>query len=927
MAELREYLALGQSIWLDDIRREYFSSGELFDLVRHGVRGLTSNPSIFEKAITGSAAYDMDIDRLVQLGKTTQEIYETLVIEDIREAADALRSVYDESQAMDGFVSLEVDPALAHDTDGTIEAALSLFRTVDRPNLMIKIPATPEGLPAIRTALAQGVNVNVTLIFSVSQYQAVVQAHLAGLEDRLEKGGVIDRIASVASFFVSRLDTVVDKQLETLGKQELLGRAAIANSKIAYSCFQDLYAGSRWDRLASKGAQKQRPLWASTSTKNPAYPDTYYLDGLVGPDTVNTLPYATLQAAMDHGVAERTLDRDLGEARANLAQLADFGIDLEQITQKLQDDGVTAFAASFNSLMGNLANKIGQARAGDPVFSASLGSYQAKVEAALSALAKDRVIPRIWESDFKVWKPDPKEISNRLGWLRITESVQAELPAIDSFVNQVRHAGYDRALLLGMGGSSLAPEVFRKTFGVRPGYLDLAVLDSTDPSAVLDYAQRFDPQKTLYIVSTKSGGTVETLSFFKYFYNQSQQAVGPDGAGDHFIAITDPGSPMVDIARQYNFREVFLNDPNIGGRYSALSHFGLVPAALVGVDLRSLLKRAGRMSDECTETDPTQNHAARLGVIMGALACQGRDKLTLITSASICYFVDWVEQLIAESTGKDGQGILPVVGEVVGDPEVYGDDRFFVYLTLANDHDLDAPVQALDSAGYPVLRIELQDLFDLGGQFFMWEFATSIAGQILEIHPFNQPNVEAAKVQAHKMVEAYQENGRLPELNPTLREGGITLYGDVQAESIPAALKQFLARAQPGAYIAVQAYIPPSSASDASLLALRTELRTETKLAVTTGYGPRFLHSTGQLHKGDAGKGLFIQITADALEDALIPDEAGKKESGISFGVLEQAQALGDRQALLDNNRQLIRFHIEDDIQIGITRLIRMLKG
>jgi transaldolase/glucose-6-phosphate isomerase len=556
--------------------------------------------------------------------------------------------------------------------------------------------------------------------------------------------------------------------------------------------------------------------------------------------------------------------------------------------------------------------------AGRQRLTASLGPYQAVVDAALAEIVEEQILARIWAHDHTVWKPEPTEITNRLGWLHTAEAMLEYLPRLHGLVDGVRADGYTHALLLGMGGSSLAPQVFRRTFGATDGYLDLAVLDSTDPGAVLTYVEQLDLFKTLFIVATKSGGTVETLSFFKFFYNRVAEAVGVDKAGAHFVAITDAGSRLDHLARQHGFRTTFLNDPNIGGRYSALSFFGLVPAALIGVDLEELLNRALTMACNCGSHNCSvvgEDYGGRLGAIMGELARAGRDKLTLITSPAFGSFGDWVEQLIAESTGKEGKGILPVVGEPVGTPGVYGDDRVFVYLRLAEDSAHDAPVQALESVGHPVVRLHLDDLYDLGGQFFLWEIATVVAGSRLGINPFDQPNVEAAKVLARQTVADYQEKGALPD-------GG---FAPLTSE----ALEQFLALAQTGertanslrSYIALQAFVQPTPETDAALLALRTRLRDRTKLATTVGYGPRFLHSTGQLHKGDAGNGLFIQFTADDLQEVPIPDEAGSSNSAMSFGVLKTAQALGDWQALLAAGRRVIRFHLGDDVVGGLRRL------
>ncbi len=931
MSKLNQLAQLGQAVWLDYIRRAFLEDGELKNLVGQGVRGLTSNPTIFEKAIAGSNDYDTDLRTLVQEGKSVAQIYEALAFEDIRRAADTLRPVYDQTDGGDGYVSLEVSPTLAHDTQGTLAEAVRLFSALSRPNLMIKIPATAAGIPAIRAAIRQGVNVNVTLIFSLAQYEAVAEAYIAGLEDLASSGGNPAGVASVASFFVSRIDTAIDRLLQEHQADDLLGKIAVASAKVTYARFKEIFSGERWEKLVARGARPQRPLWASTGTKNPAYSDTLYVDHLIGPHTVNTLPPATLEAFLDHGQVALSLEADLDQAHAQLARLAELGIDLDSVTKQLQDAGVTAFAKSFEDLMSSIAARREALLAEKRTFFANLRQGQSGVEMALAQMGQENVIARIWAHDHTLWKPEPKEITNRLGWLHIAEAMQAALPELQSLAQAVRADGYSHALLLGMGGSSLAPQVLRKTFGVQPGYLDLAVLDSTDPGAVLAYAQQLDPARTLYIVSTKSGGTVETLSFFKYFYNQVAEALGAKRAGAHFIAITDPGSKLAEVAAEYKFRKTFLNDPNIGGRYSALSYFGLLPAALIGLNLSALLARALEMAQRCQNdvlpSDPAQtnNPGAQLGAILGALAHAGHDKVTLITSPDICTFGDWVEQLIAESTGKEGKGILPVVGEVIGEPEVYGPDRLFIYLRMAGDHTHDAGILALEHAGHPVVHLEIEDRYDLGGQFFLWEMATAVAGHILGINPFNQSNVESAKVLARQMVATYQEQGKLPELQPVLRDGRINVYADFQTDNLSGALKSFLAQAQPGAYVSLQAYIQPSHECDAALLELRTRLRQATRLAVTSGYGPRFLHSTGQLHKGDAGKGLFIQVTSESPQDAAIPDRAGASASSIRFGVLKLAQALGDRQALLDAGRKVIRFHIEGDVLIGLTRLTKSI--
>jgi len=536
---------------------------------------------------------------------------------------------------------------------------------------------------------------------------------------------------------------------------------------------------------------------------------------------------------------------------------------------------------------------------GNQIF-ISMGDYRAKIEKAFWDLEDNKIMTRIWDHDYTVWKPDPKEISNRLGWLHSPHAMLEEVARLEDLASDLQAEGFTRAVLLGMGGSSLAPEVLRETFGVQAGYLDLFVLDSTDPDAIRALESKLTVPETVFIVATKSGGTVETLSFFKFFYNLVLDSAGLQDAGKQFIAITDPGSKLEQLARQYQFRSTFLNDPNIGGRYSALSFFGLVPAALLGIDLETLLASSLTGLCSCESCDcamDENNYGVQLGAVLGILAQEGRDKLTMVTSREISSFGNWVEQLIAESTGKEGTGILPVVGENITTPDQYLNDRVFVYLKLEDDLSQDAAINKLIEAGYPVIWIQLADHYDLGGQFFLWELATAIAGHILKINPFDQPNVESSKILARKMVAEYQETGKLP--------GGEFSNPD------PAVLDRFLDESiLPGSYLSLQAYLQPTPEIEQALQTLRQKLRDKYKIATTLGFGPRFLHSTGQLHKGDGGKGVFIQFISHSEHDLPIPDQAGKPASRIGFGILKSAQAEGDARALQEGNRKIIRFDL-----------------
>ena len=545
-----------------------------------------------------------------------------------------------------------------------------------------------------------------------------------------------------------------------------------------------------------------------------------------------------------------------------------------------------------------------------------LGPLRQPVQRAFARAAEEGLMRRIWARDHHVWKPDPTEIGDRLGWLDIAARMESEVADLERFAATARAEGYTDVLLLGMGGSSLAPEVLALTFGPQPDGLRLAVLDSTDPCAVAARVAPLDLRRTLFLVSTKSGGTVETFSLFKYCYNLVADELGEEAAGEHFVAITDPGSGLADTAAQYRFRHTFLGDPTIGGRYSALSVFGLVPAALLGLDLGALLGRARRAVAGATAAGSPlaeDNVAARLGIILGTAAAAGRDKLTLLCGPELASFGDWVEQLIAESTGKEGRGIVPVVGEPPAGPREYGADRLFVWLRHGADQATADLAGRLRAADQPLVTLQLDDRYELAAQFFVWEMATAVAGALLGINPFDQPNVEAAKVQARQLVEAYHAEGSLPAEEPALRAHGLALYGEVRGSTPAQALAGFLDAAPAGSYLALQAYVPPTPETDAALQALRRAVLARTGLAATSGYGPRFLHSTGQLHKGDAGRGRCLQIVAASVPDLPIPDRAGEPAAALSFDVLKQAQALGDRQALVAGGRAVLTVHVTGD--------------
>lgn len=932
MSRLKRLGEHGQSVWLDYIQRSLVTGGGLARLIEEdGVSGMTSNPTIFEKAIAGSADYDEAIAAMLAEDREAgaQAIYDRLAVEDIRMAADALRPVFDASGGADGFVSLEVSPHLAGDTARTVDDARRLWAVVSRPNLMIKVPATPAGIPAIEALIREGINVNVTLVFSLAHYEAAALAYIRGLE-RCEEPG---RVASVASFFVSRVDTSVDRLLEEIGTPEALalrGAAAVANARLAYARFEGIFRGEEFTGLSRQGARVQRPLWASTGTKNPAYSDVLYVEELVGPETVNTLPPATMDAFRDHGEARgNTIRKDPDGARVVLERIGRLGIDLDAVTAALQEEGVAAFAGSHDSLLAALEEKrrvVTAARSGG--ISLALGEHGTRLEERLGTWEREGLPRRLWAKDRTLWFAEPRpEIEDRLGWLDLPHTMADHLAELTAFAGQVAEEGVRHVVLLGMGGSSLAPEVFSRTFGSAPGYPDLVVLDSTHPTAVLDTVARVRPDRTLFLVSSKSGTTAETLSLFRFFWGWASHRSGT--AGRQFAAITDPQTPLEELARERGFRRVFTAPPDVGGRYSALTAFGLLPAALCGVDIQGLLgraQRAARATGALAETQaadrtdapstPTREDPALvLGAALAELATAGRDKVTFLASRSLEALPSWIEQLIAESTGKDGQGIVPVVDEPTVPPERYGADRVFVALTYSQDPTGEIERRAGDLAalGHPVIRIRLADREDLGGEFFRWEVAVAVAGSALGIHPFDQPDVQLAKELAQKAMSEAGRRGR-----SSAGEEGTT-----GSPSRPGELAQLLGAwmdsITPGDYVGLQAYLAPSEESWGILQEMRRALLARFGVATTLGYGPRFLHSTGQLHKGGPGTGVFLQLVDDQAEDVAVP------ESRFTFGELIAAQSLGDLRALRQRGRRVLRIDLGREVAEGLERVAELI--
>jgi transaldolase/glucose-6-phosphate isomerase len=941
MNPLRALAEKGQAVWLDYLSRDIIADGELKRLIEEdGLAGITSNPTIFEKAIGESASYDADIARLVGKGETPLgAIYERIATADIAAAADMLRPLYDKTEGRGGFVSLEVSPYLAADTAATIEEARRLRQTVGRENIFIKVPATAAGIPAIRRLLAEGINVNITLLFSQQVYEEVVEAFFAGLEDRVAAGNPIGRMASVASFFVSRIDTAVDKLIdqaiersanaaERAGLEKLRGKTAIANAKLAYQRWQKRFSGARWERLQKQGARPQQLLWASTGTKNPAYSDVLYIEELIGPETVNTMPEKTMDAFRDHGKVRDTLTADVGAAAQTLAALDRAGISLEKVTADLVVDGVRLFADAFDKLNAALAGKRKRVlgRSLDEQTMTLPEPLLTAVGNATKAWRSQGNVRRLWNEEAALWTGGDE--GDWLGWLDVVDAQLHDLPRFTEFAGEVRARGYRDALLLGMGGSSLGPEVLAQSLGSAPGFPKLHVLDSTDPQQVKRFASGIDPARTLFIVSSKSGTTLEPNVLMDYFFAQAASVLGGDDAGRHFVVVTDPGSKLEKIAEEKRFHRVFHGIPSIGGRYSVLSPFGLVPLAAIGRDVRAFLDLACVMVRSCgPEVPPPENPGVELGLTIGAAALAGRDKVTIIASPSIGSFGAWAEQLLAESTGKHGKGVIPIAEEPLGDPSVYDAHRLFIFLRDASHADpaQDKAVEALERAGQPVVRITLAAADMLAQEFFRFEIATAVAGAIIGINAFDQPDVEASKVATRELTDAYEKSGSLGAETPVFKQNGVALYTDERNaralrqaganSTLESWLGAHLGRIHDGDYFALLAYVDRSEAHIRSLQQLRTAVRDKKHIATCLQFGPRFLHSTGQAYKGGPNSGVFLQITAESAPDLDIP---GHKAS---FGVIEAAEARGDLRVLAERGRRVLRAHVTHDLASGLAAI------
>jgi len=920
MNPVRAIGEFGQAVWLDQLRRGQIESGELEALIREdGVSGVLLDAAMLAKAIAGSVDYDAAL-RAAPGDLDPGALYEHLAVEDARLVADLLAPTHEATGGRDGVAVIEVPAHLARNAVATTQEARRLYQAVGRVNVLIGIPATDSGIAAIKELTAEGIGVAATLIFSRHVYEKVAASYLVGLEAFVADGGDPAKISGVAGFFLSRVDSAIDPEL----LKEPGHTVAIANAVLAYRTWVEAFSGPRWERLREAGARPQRLLWTGTSARNPRLGELSYVEALIGADTVTALSSATLDAFRERGTARATLTGETNAPETNgpIAELDRLGISFQGVADRLLEDGLRLRAAAFDQCLGAVARKR-EALLGAGLDRQSFSlppELAAKLAGLMEEWREGGRVRRLWRRDPALWSGGDE--AKWLGWLDIATDQLAHLGRLDPLISKAGSEDFKEVVLLGMGGSSLGPEVLGAVLGGKP----LHILDSTVPAEIEALLNRLDLEHSLFIVSSKSGSTLETALFQEFCFAQVAAKLGRVAAGRRFVAVTDPGSKLEETARREGFRQIYFGLPTIGGRFSVLSDFGIVPAAAIGLDVARLLDSAEEMVRSCASSvPPADNPGVALGLALGMLAREGRDKVTLITTPGLAPLGAWLEQLIAESTGKNGKALIPVDGEKLAGPETYGDDRVFVHIQLEGESDAaqEALIKALEAAGQPVVRIRVADRYLLGQEFFRWEMAAAAACAVLGVNPFDQPDVEANKLKTKELTAEAERTGALPPEQAFLEEGGIRLFADPRnlealgTGNLVSCLKAHLTRLGPGDYLAVLAFIARNAEHEKALQDIRHLIRDKMRTATCLGFGPRFLHSTGQAYKGGPNTGVILQITAEDARDVALP---GRKHG---FGLVKAAQARGDFDVLAERGRRLLRVHLGPDVASGLKLLHR----
>ncbi len=935
------HLPEDRRLWYHNLTRALLDS---YPLAALPISSFTTHLARLERAVGEGEAYDAALSQDTECDP--HSCLRSLLVEDVQRAADLLRPHFN-AEWSSGVVSVDLSPLEAEEPAARLEAARSLFHLIDRPNVLIKLPAQPELLTIFEQMLYEGINVHCTHVYNAATYEAVAECYLRALERRALEELPLGGVFSVIGFHISAVDEVVDRQLQNniraaqarselarvSANADLLGKIGVANANNVYRRSRDIFNSERFARLRAKGALPQRLLWTDIAPISPLQAPTHYIECLNHAEALLLLEPELLESLGEGENDAMPRTAALREAPEVLTRLAAVGIDLDLVARQLQGDAEELYEDAFTKLIARVDGKRKLLSSG---FirrqTLILGQYQTPVETELRRLRAQKSITRTWAGDASLWTDAPDEaalIERRLGWLTLPTDGRIDLARLRAARDESQREGWQHIVMLGMGGANITAETLYAIFGQQAGFPALLTLDSTDPMAIRDVAAQIDLSRTCFVVASKSGSTLETLAMLHYFYAGCAEVTTQPGA--HFIAITDPDTPLADEAQKLAFRAIYYNPTDMAGRYATLSYFGTLPAALLGLDFEHLLERAAEMALACGANVMGNNHPGLwLGTVMGVLARRGLDKLTLLCSPEIASFGAWAEQLIAESSGKEDKGIIPISGGTIGLPHDYDDDRLMVYLRVdGSSHNPDEAVQMLQEAGHPLVILNLRDVYDIGAEFFRWQFAAAAAGIVLGINPFDEPAVEESKQNTQRLLDAYVEQGQLPEAPPAFTEDGVRLFAD---ESTAALLNQlrlqqsfhttelsgmiaaFLRLARSGDYVGLLAYLPPRPEHLAALEDFRRQLRHVLQRAVTLGLGPRYLHSTGQLHKAGCDKGVFIQFTVDDPEPLPIPNMP------FSFSVLKQAQAAGDYEALQGRGRRIIRLHLGADVGAGLAK-------
>ncbi|MCW5892460.1 MAG: hypothetical protein KIT14_18230 [bacterium] len=900
---------LGQSLWLDDVPRSLLRSGELARLVRDGeVTGLAANPACFAQALAHGRDYDDALAALVAAGRTAEAIVDALLVEDVQAAADVLLPVHRETKRADGYVTLRLAPGLAHDAAATVREAKRLWRAVNRPNLMLQIPATAAGLIAIEEAVASGINVHAGLVFSRARADAVIAAYFGGLTRRLEAGMRVDRLASVASFPLHPLDAAVDRLLDEriaaaaqsemrAQLERLKGKAAIAQAKLAHAAFGEQFGPDRFALLTREAAHPQRALWTDTAPVPPAAPEVYYLEALVGAGVVAAVSPRTLAAYRTHGHPEDRLGLALERARAVLEQLAQAGIDLDAVAARLEHEQLAAAADTQRATLATATHRREALRAMARTETLP-GPAERALATALRRLETEPVLERLWRHDDTLWPTPAADGADRLAWLAPGDPAP-DTETLRTFADAVRRDGLDHAVVCGGGGATLAPELLRRSLGVARGFLDVSVCNPADPAALTATAKRAVPARTLVVLAAPSGDAAPLDAVFRFWWERIAAAAG-ERAGRHFVALAPAGSALATLARERGFREVFATAPGVSGAWATLSAIGLVPAALMGHDLAKLRERAHRMAAACGVDAPAaQNPGAHLGATLAALARAGRDKLTLLAPDKLAGFAEWLAHLVGGLAPRRSPGLVAVVREPAGPPAVYGKDRAFVQLRLGAHPDRTAATLA--RAGHPVIGFRLLDGYDLAGEIVRWQVATAVAAHLLQADPFTTPRTPAVTVDAAPVVALP------PALAPAQPDFASRLGSQ-------------LAAARGRRWVALAAFVAPTPRREKLLEDVRGVIRKRFGVATTLAFGARVPEVAAAWHGSGPASAIVLQLTADPTQDVPVPGRP------YGFAALQDAEATRTRASLAAERRPVVAVHLGPNVDAGLTAVLAALQ-